>query len=81
MRADLGEFLALAGTRAGARYSISGGGSDYPLPSLGSIWFGAAQREICRRGAIPHFCDEVPVLHGSGVVLGCEFCDDVSFLR
>ncbi|KAK1140474.1 hypothetical protein N8T08_010318 [Aspergillus melleus] len=78
MRADLGEFLALVGTRAGARYSIPGG-SDYPLPSLGSIWFGAAQREICRRGAIPHFCDEMPVLHGSGVVLGCEFCDDVSF--
>ncbi|PLB52604.1 hypothetical protein P170DRAFT_107212 [Aspergillus steynii IBT 23096] len=84
MRADLGEFLALAGTR-GARFSFACGGSgsgngDYPLPSLGGIWFEAAQREICRRGAIPHFCDEVPVLHGSAVVLGCEFCDDGSFL-
>lgn len=81
MRADLGEFLALAGTTRGARLS-SACGSDpgAALPTLGGIWFEAAQREICRRGAIPHFAEEVPVLHGSAVVLGCEFCDDGSFL-
>lgn len=70
MRTDLGEFMALAGSRG------TNGDHPHPLPSLGGIWFEAAQREICRREAIPHFCEEVPVLHGSVVVLGCEFCDD-----
>ncbi|KAA8645857.1 F-box protein [Aspergillus tanneri] len=64
MRKDWDEFVALS------RES-----NVDALPSLEGIWFKAAQREICRRGAIPHCVEEVPVLHGSVVALGCEFCD------
>ncbi|GMG37672.1 unnamed protein product [Aspergillus oryzae var. brunneus] len=62
MRRDWGEFVA--------------SGALTP-PKLSEVWFEAAQREICRRGAIPHECEEVvPVLHGPGVALRCEFCEE-----
>ena len=62
MRRDWGEFVA--------------SGVLTP-PKLSEVWFEAAQREICRRGAIPHECEEVvPVLHGSGIALRCEFCEE-----
>ncbi|KAE8403890.1 hypothetical protein BDV37DRAFT_271805 [Aspergillus pseudonomiae] len=61
MRRDWGEFVA-SGLLA--------------PPKLSEVWFEAAQREICRRGAIPHEGEVVvPVLHGAGVALRCEFCE------
>ncbi|KAE8379203.1 hypothetical protein BDV26DRAFT_173178 [Aspergillus bertholletiae] len=62
MRRDWGEFVA---------------SGVLSLPQLRDVWFEAARREICRRGAIPHESEElVSVLHRSGVALRCEFCEE-----
>ncbi|KAB8237037.1 uncharacterized protein BDW43DRAFT_308047 [Aspergillus alliaceus] len=61
MRRDWGEFVA-SGVMA--------------PPTLDEIWFEAARREICWRGAIPHGCgEEMLIFHGLGDSLRCEFCE------
>lgn len=65
MRKDLDEYL-----------SLKSGGASGTL-SLRDIWFEAAEKELGRREALPHVSEEpVPILHGSGVVLRCGYCDD-----
>ncbi|KAE8355157.1 hypothetical protein BDV28DRAFT_58350 [Aspergillus coremiiformis] len=62
MRRDWGEFVA---------------SRMLTPPTLNEVWFEAAQREICRRGAIPHEGEVVvPIVHGFGVSLRCEFCEE-----
>ncbi|PLB38275.1 uncharacterized protein BDW47DRAFT_105110 [Aspergillus candidus] len=85
MRDDWAEFVALSSptvpdpssprgqSRADRRERLS-----LALPDLQGVWFGAAQKEMVRRGIIPHESEEsVHILHGSGVRLGCVFCVDM----
>lgn len=65
MRKDLYEYMAL--TSDGSSGSLR----------LRSIWFEAAENELDRRESLPHVSEEpVPILHGSRVMLRCEYCDD-----
>lgn len=67
MRSDWGAYLASNGE--------AGRGSS--PPALDAVWFEAARRELRRRGAVPHRCEEaVHILHGSAVVMRCGLCDD-----
>ena len=94
MRDDWAEFVALSSpTLPPAPLSSSSSSSSsarrqtrddrrerlaLALPDLQGVWFRAAQKEMVRRGVIPHDCEEsVHILHGSGVRLGCVFCVDV----
>lgn len=63
MRKDLDEY-----------FSMVNGGASGTL-RLRDIWFEAAEKELYRRDAIPHARDDVPVIHGSGVMLQCRFCE------
>ncbi|KAJ5816290.1 hypothetical protein N7447_008523 [Penicillium robsamsonii] len=68
MRQDLKDYMA----------SFGDNGEQNLEPKLNHVWFQAACTEMNRRGAIPHTVDdtELPVLHGSVVKLGCEYCYD-----
>ncbi|PLN82503.1 hypothetical protein BDW42DRAFT_166501 [Aspergillus taichungensis] len=89
MRDDWAEFVALSSPALAPAPSSSRSSSSstrgqthrerssLALPDLQGVWFGAAQKEMVRRGVIPHDCEEsVHILHGSGVRLGCVFCVD-----
>lgn len=65
MRKDLDEYMAL--TNDGFSGSLR----------LRGIWFEAAEKELNRRESLPHISEEpVPIIHGSGVMLRCGYCED-----
>ncbi|XHG09437.1 hypothetical protein AWENTII_012493 [Aspergillus wentii] len=68
MRGDWDEVMADVGDGIGERIAA--------MPGLREVWFEAAEREIQDRGLVPHDCEDVvPILHGSVVVLNCDYCE------